>query len=124
MPTLKQDFHIDGMESKTLTEIDLLLQDGWRFVFFEYCISCVAFTLRRPSQIFLTPPDEWRWLRGLPYSVFSFFFGWWGIPWGIIYTPIVLVTNMTGGCDVTAQTRAWLESHAVLDREAATCDPF
>jgi len=27
------------------------------------------------------------------------------VPWGIIYTPLTLVTNLRGGCDVTAQIR-------------------
>jgi hypothetical protein len=113
MPTSLNSLRFEGAEGKSFAEIDALLQEGWRFVFFEYCISCFIFTLRRPSDIILMPPDEYRWLRALPYTVISLFLGWWGIPWGFIYTPIVIFTNLTGGCDVTAQTRAWLESHAV-----------
>jgi hypothetical protein len=122
MPTRLNYLHIEGTEGRTFAEIDALLQEGWQFVFFEYCISCVIFTLRRPTDIILMPPDEWRWLRGLPYTVLSFFLGWWGIPWGFIYTPIVLFSNLTGGCDVTAQTRAWLETHLANGPEVATCE--
>jgi hypothetical protein len=109
MPTGVNSLWIEGAKGKSFAEIDALLAEGWRFVFFEYCVSCFVFTLRRPTDIIFMPPDQWRWLRALPYTVLSFFLGWWGVPWGFIYTPIVLFTNMTGGCDVTAQTRAWLD---------------
>jgi hypothetical protein len=111
MPTSLNNLRIEGAEGKSFAEIDAMLREGWKFVFFEYCVSCFVFTLRRPTDVILVPPDKWRWLRGLPFTVLSFFLGWWGLPWGFIYTPIVLFTNITGGCDVTAQTRTWLESH-------------
>lgn len=38
-----------------------------------------------------------------PYSLLSFLFGWWGIPWGFIWTPMALYTNFSGGRDVTQQ---------------------
>jgi len=28
-------------------------------------------------------------------------FGWWGIPWGFIYTPMSIISNISGGKDVT-----------------------
>ncbi|HEV3146574.1 MAG TPA: hypothetical protein VGZ47_21985 [Gemmataceae bacterium] len=118
MPTGVDRLRIAGTDGRSYAQIDALLEAGWRFVFFEYCISCLAFTLRRPTDIVLVPPHEWRWVRGLPYTAMSLFLGWWGLPWGFIYTPIVLFTNMTGGCDVTAQTRAWLESQTVSGSEA------
>jgi hypothetical protein len=35
----------------------------------------------------------------------SLLFGWWGLPWGLIYTPLTLWTNLSGGRDVTAELR-------------------
>lgn len=29
---------------------------------------------------------------------FSFFLGWWGIPWGLILTPVQMTRNITGMC--------------------------
>jgi hypothetical protein len=29
--------------------------------------------------------------------------GWWGVPWGLIYTPLTLWTNLSGGRAVTAE---------------------
>ncbi|WP_256364380.1 hypothetical protein [Nostoc piscinale] len=38
----------------------------------------------------------------------SLFLGWWGIPWGIIYTIQSVVTNLQGGKDVTPQVMSAL----------------
>jgi hypothetical protein len=65
-------------------------------------------TLRRPTDIFFLRADQYGWPRGLPYSLLSLLFGWWGIPWGLIYTPLTLFTNLCGGRDVTTEVRALL----------------
>jgi hypothetical protein len=78
--------------------------DGRQWVVYEYCISLIAVTLRRPSRPILVKP-EWAWVRGLPYVGVSLFLGWWGLPWGIIYTPLTIFTNLSGGCHITAQVR-------------------
>lgn len=95
---------IDGVDGFTSAQIIDELKRGGRFVFFEYCISCIAFTLRRPSVICFVPGNRWGWVRGLPYSLTTLALGWWGVPWGIFYTPLVLATNLAGGCDVTQAT--------------------
>lgn len=76
-----------------------------RWVVFEYCISFVAVSLRRPSRPYRLRHDQWGWLRGLPYTCISLLLGWWGLPWGVIYTPLTVFTNLAGGIDVTAQVR-------------------
>jgi hypothetical protein len=32
--------------------------------------------------------------------------GWWGFPWGFIYTPMVILKNFSGGEDVTERVMA------------------
>jgi hypothetical protein len=32
----------------------------------------------------------------------SLLLGWWGVPWGLIYTPLTLWSNLSGGREVTA----------------------
>src|SRR4051794_40885204 len=76
-----------------------------RWVVFEYCISLVAVTLRRTSRPHCLRPGQWAWVRGLPYVGISLLLGWWGLPWGMIYTPVTIFTNLSGGCDITAQVR-------------------
>ena|SRR5581483_1523443 len=92
-------------EELTTAQLETELAAGARLVFFEYCISLLIISLRRPTRVYVVGPGEWAWVRGLPYTVLSLLLGWWGLPWGIIYTPIVVLTNLAGGCDVTEQFR-------------------
>jgi hypothetical protein len=75
--------------------------DGGRLVFYEYCISLLFITLRRTSRLHYLRPGESGLMKGLPYTCLTLLLGWWGIPWGIIYTPLAVLTNLTGGRDVT-----------------------
>ena len=79
--------------------------DG-RWVVFEYCVSLIAVTLRRPSRPIYLKLGKPAWIRSLPYVCISILFGWWGLPWGVILTPVTIFANLTGGCDITAQVRA------------------
>jgi hypothetical protein len=99
-----------GLEAMTFQDFDQLLAVGGRFVFYEYCISFVLLTLRRASKVHLLAHGKRGLLRGLPYSILSLLFGWWGLPWGFIYTPLTLVTNVKGGCDITQEVKAWLDT--------------
>lgn len=99
---------IEGISELSHDELLAELRRGGRFVFYEYCISFIIFTLRRPSSVCFLRAEQWSWLRGLPYTMLSLLFGWWGLPWGLIYTPLVVMTNLVGGCDVTEQTCAYL----------------
>ena len=71
--------------------------DGGRWVVFEYCVSFGIMTLRRPSREYFLRNGDRTWLRGLPYSLISLLFGWWGVPWGPILTPVTVYCNLTGG---------------------------
>jgi hypothetical protein len=44
--------------------------------------------------------------KGLPFSLISLVAGWWGIPWGPIWTLTTLATNLSGGKDVTREILA------------------
>jgi hypothetical protein len=93
---------IVGIENRTLAELEHDLAAGGRFVLFECCISLIVITLRRPSPVRFLRPGELGIVRGLPYTLVSLLLGWWGLPWGVIYTPLTLLTNLGGGRDVTA----------------------
>ena len=100
---------IRGITRLDQRELQEQLASGGRFVFYEYCISLMVVTWRRPSDVYFLRPSEIGILRGLPYTLVSLFFGWWGVPWGLIYTPLTMLTNLTGGRDVTAQVRNLLQ---------------
>jgi hypothetical protein len=99
---------IYGMDNPTPQTLARAVADGNRLVFFEYCISLVAASLRRPTGIHLVPADRVRLPGGWRYTILSLLLGWWGIPWGLIYTPLVIITNLSGGCDVTEEVCAQL----------------
>jgi len=50
-------------------------------------------------------PGQRAWVRGLPYCLVSLLFGWWGLPWGVVLTPVTIFSNLTGGRDITSQVR-------------------
>lgn len=96
---------IRGIDNLTSADLDRELAAGGRFVFFEFCISLLVVTLRRPTDVYFLRAGDHGLLRGLPATLVSLFCGWWGIPWGIIYTPLTVLTNLSGGRDVTAAVR-------------------
>src|SRR5438552_13567350 len=98
----------DYWQRSTLAELERELDAGGRFVFFEYCISFVVASQRRPSRVYFLPAGRKGLARGLAYSLISLLFGWWGVPWGLVYTPLTVLTNLSGGCDITTQVRAQL----------------
>jgi hypothetical protein len=99
---------IRGLGSLTPAEVTRQLAAGGRFVLYEYCVSLGVVTCRRPSAVYFLPAQSFGLLRGLPYTLLSLLLGWWGIPWGLIYTPLAVATNLAGGRDVTATVRALL----------------
>jgi hypothetical protein len=107
---------IRGIEKLTWREIDAKLAAGYRFVHYEYCISLVLLTIRRPSSIFLLKPGEKGVVHGLPYVLLSLLLGWWGLPWGVIYTPAAIFLNLGGGHDVTTKVRLFLEATGRADQ--------
>jgi hypothetical protein len=92
---------VNGIDGMTAADLQRDVQMGGKFVIFQYCISILIMTFRRPSDIYYVPAGEKAWTKGIGFSVLSFFLGWWGFPWGLIYTPATLFTNLMGGKDVT-----------------------
>ncbi len=100
---------IVGLEAiKTSLELQQELQRGAKFVTYQYCVSILILTFKRFSNIYLVRAAESRVTKGLGFSLLSFFLGWWGIPWGPIYTVQALWVNFNGGKDVTNEVLASL----------------
>lgn len=94
---------IKGAEALNGHELAREIDRGAKIVVFDYCISIVVMTFKRPSAPHLVRPGQPTLGLALPYILLSLAFGWWGIPWGFIYTPMALFTNLSGGRDVTAE---------------------
>lgn len=92
---------IANINGLTIAEINQELSNGAKFVMFRYCVSILVLTFRRSSNIYFVRAGESAAKHSITFSIITFLFGWWGIPWGPIYSIGSLYTNMTGGKDVT-----------------------
>ena len=99
---------IVGIEGMTGDQLQAELQQGAKFVIFQYCISIIIMTFKRSSDIYFVRTGESPVGKGLVFTLISLFLGWWGIPWGPIYTIQALITNFRGGKDVTQDVLAML----------------
>jgi len=90
---------IDGMRDE---EIEFHINHGARFIVFEYCVSIIILTFKRPSSIYFVRDEEGIFGRAIFYSLISLLFGLWGIPWGPLHTCRTIITNFRGGLDVTS----------------------
>src|SRR5437016_12950769 len=68
---------------------------------FPYTTLFRSLTFRRPSDIYFLRQGENPVVKGLPFTLLSLVAGWWGIPWGPIYTIQSVYNNSRGGKDVT-----------------------
>jgi hypothetical protein len=108
---------IKNTEGLTIAEIQNEINKGGKFVIYQYCVSIVIMTFKRPTDIYFIRADENPLTKGLPYSLISFVVGWWGIPWGPIYTIGSLIKNFGGGKDVTNEIFNALIQHQPLDEK-------
>ena len=92
---------IKNLEGLTVDQVNTELQQGAKFVIFEYCISIIVMTFKRSSSIYFIRAGESTVKHSIGLTLLTLVLGWWGIPWGPIYTIGSLITNLGGGKDVT-----------------------
>jgi hypothetical protein len=93
---------IEGIEGMTPEQISFEVQRGGKFVVYSYCISLIVITLRRGTPVYFVRADENRVATGMKWTLITLLLGWWGIPFGPIFSVISLVQNLRGGKDVTS----------------------
>ncbi len=95
---------IVGLEEiKSSGELQQELQEGGKFVMYQYCISILILTFKRSSNVYFIRHEENAILKGLPFTSLTLLLGWWGIPWGPIYTIQSVWVNFQGGKNVTEE---------------------
>jgi len=99
---------IVGIDGMTVGEVVEGVKAGGRFVLFEYCFSIIVMTFKRGTDVYYIPPGGSTASKSLPYTLLTLLLGWWGFPWGFIYTPMAIATNLGGGRNVTKQVLASL----------------
>ncbi|MBX7059033.1 MAG: hypothetical protein K1X75_13285 [Leptospirales bacterium] len=108
---------IKGLEGLSDERIHYELQKGAKFVLYEYAISVIVMSFKNPSKLHFIKAGESRVVPGLIYTLISLLFGWWGFPWGPIYTIGSLIVNLTGGKDVTPEVLENLQKMAAADAQ-------
>ena len=93
---------IRGAQNLSTDELNFELARGGRFVVYYYCISLVVITFRRGSPVYFLRAGESAARQSLPWTLLSLVAGWWGIPFGPIFTVQSVYVNCRGGKDVTA----------------------
>jgi hypothetical protein len=91
---------MDGLSNEALV---LELRRGGRFVAFQFAISILVMSYKRSSNVYFVRSGESAVIRGLPFTLLTLCLGWWGIPWGPIFSIESLSINLKGGRDVTAE---------------------
>jgi hypothetical protein len=112
---------IMGLDGLTPAQVEAEVQRGGKFVYYSYVVSILVLTFRRNSDVHFVRSHESAVVKGLPYTLLkiadfhaelwpkamrtllTLVAGWWGFPWGLIRTPIAIVSNLSGGTDVTRQ---------------------
>ena len=103
--------NIRGTEGLSPADLQAEIARGARFVSYQWCLSLLVVTLKRGTRLHYLRPGETGFLPGFLWSAFSLVAGWWGFPWGPIYTIGSLWTNLRGGTDVTAAISAELAAN-------------
>ncbi len=109
---------IIGLDNISRAELKEELQNGAKFVVFQHTISILIMTFKRTGNIHFIRHNEGTLGKSIGPSLTSFFLGWWGIPWGPIYTIGSLATNFRGGKDVTQEVVAHLNEMAATESQA------
>ena len=97
---------IQGIEGMSPDRLQFEIQRGAKLVFYQYAISVLVMSFRRSSDIYFVTTEQPFTRARLGYSLLSLVAGWWGFPWGPIFTFQSLWTNLSGGRNVTAQVVA------------------
>ena len=101
---------IIGMEGLSADQVRFEVQRGGRFVVFQYCVSILVVTFKRPSPVYFIRAGESLVAKGFGFTLLTLVAGWWGVPWGPIYTVQSIYRNLSGGKDVTKEITAALSS--------------
>jgi hypothetical protein len=67
---------------------------------YNVVLSLVAVTLHWETRDYRPTTRLGRVLCGLPATLFTLLFGWWGVPWGPIRAAQAIALNLAGGVPV------------------------
>src|ERR1044072_4441326 len=103
---------IKNIEGLSVQQVRDMVHQGGKFVLFPYTISIVVMTFKRSSDIYFIKPGEGSIKYSVGFVLINLIFGWWGIPWGPIYTIGSLFHHIGGGKNVTPEVLGLLAQNA------------
>ena len=106
LPAMNEDAPVTGIAgAEGLTHRQLMeeIGRGGRFVTFLYAISVLVLTFRRSTGIRFVRGGETVGAAAWGPTLLTLVLGWWGIPWGPIYSIQSIFQNAMGGKDVTEE---------------------
>ncbi len=101
-PVLSGGKVVNGTQGMTIGQLEDDILQGGKFILFAWNFSMVIVSFRRSSPLTYVRSGDWSGPKALLWSAPSFVLGWWGFPWGVIFTISSLWQNSMGGKDVTA----------------------
>ncbi|MCL1807280.1 MAG: hypothetical protein FWG31_06230 [Oscillospiraceae bacterium] len=105
------------IDNMSVSEIRQELRNGSCFIRYRFCFSLLFFTFMRSSGIYLIRDGESRAAKGLRFTVLTFLAGWWGVPWGPVYSIRSIKTNLRGGIDITENVKALVQTQEPENNE-------
>lgn len=109
--------NIVGIDNMSVEDIREEVAKGGRFVQYIWCVSIVVMSFKRPTDVFFIRSDESAAAKALPYTLLTLFLGWWGFPWGIIYSFQCLGVNTNGGYDLTEEFMQSINASLYYDHD-------
>jgi hypothetical protein len=92
---------IKNINGLSVQQIQSMVQQGGKFVVFPYTISILVMTFKRSSDIYFIKPGEGTLGYSFPFVLLNLVLGWWGFPWGPIYTIGSMIDHFSGGKNIT-----------------------
>ncbi|AMV28133.1 hypothetical protein VT84_27250 [Gemmata sp. SH-PL17] len=92
---------IVGIDGMTVGELAEEVNNGGKFVIFQYAISLLVVSFKNPTDIHFIRAGQGTFGKSIGPTLTSLVLGWWGIPFGIFFTIESLFINLSGGRDVT-----------------------
>jgi uncharacterized RDD family membrane protein YckC len=90
-----------NIEELSVDDINKEVSKGTKIVVFQYCFSIIIMSFKRESNSYFIKAGESTLKYSIGFTLITLIFGWWGIPWGPIYSVKALYSNITGGKDIT-----------------------
>jgi hypothetical protein len=105
----EKPFRIKGARGMTIASLRSAVASGARIVIYPYAESWLLVSFKRTTDPTLVLPGASRLGTAATPILHSLLFGWWGFPWGPIFTIQTIVQSARGGIDITDAVMPALE---------------